>query len=349
MARDVTDTANPPELRRPFMQERNVNQLTVIDPHRPPTFNMGDIERIALAIAKSGMFGIRDPNGVLTLCLLAQAEGQHPAVVFRDYSVISGKPSKKAEAMLRDFISAGGKVEWHTLTDECADATFSHPAGTARISWDKDRAKKAGLGGNGMYAKYPRQMLRSRCISEGVRTVFPGATSGLYVPEEVASFEPANDAPQAADGGEVVEARPEREKVPGITKIKERLRAMMVAGNAPDITLEGFRKLKRDNREDLKTIRDANHEWWTGDGADFEGYGPWIERRTAELTEPEEDGMCAMLIQSMRQCETLQSLANWRDANDEVIAALDGEESRKVQFAYDLHESAIREMDKIHN
>ena len=36
-----------------------------------------------------------------------------------------------------------------------------------------------------MWKKYPRQMLRSRVISEGVRTVFPGATSGLYEVGEV--------------------------------------------------------------------------------------------------------------------------------------------------------------------
>jgi hypothetical protein len=40
-----------------------------------------------------------------------------------------------------------------------------------------------------MWKKYPRQMLRARVVSEGVRTVFPMATSFMYVPEEVAEFE----------------------------------------------------------------------------------------------------------------------------------------------------------------
>ena len=161
-----------------------------------PQFSMSDIERVARAIAMGGLFGSSDPNAVLTLCLLAQAEGQHPAVVFRDYHIIQGKPAKKADAMLRDFIVGGGKVEWHTLDDECADATFSHPAGgTVRIAWDKARVLQAQLGGNAMHKKYPRQMLRARVISEGVRTVYPGATSGLYVPEEAAAF----DSPSPAD------------------------------------------------------------------------------------------------------------------------------------------------------
>jgi hypothetical protein len=165
---------------------------------RPQAFSLSDMERIATAIAKGGLFGSKDPYAVLTLCMLAQAEGQHPAVVFRDYDLIQGKPAKKAEAMLRDFIGSGGTVTWNKLDDECADATFSHPqGGTVTINWTLARATKAGLGSKDMWKKYPRQMLRSRVVSEGVRTVCPNATSGLYVPEEVRDFAPtvADDTP----------------------------------------------------------------------------------------------------------------------------------------------------------
>jgi hypothetical protein len=170
-----------------------MNQLAVIEHPQPqvPAFALSDLERIATAIARGGMFGSKDPHAVLTLCMLAQAEGQHPAVVFRDYDIIQGKPAKKAEAMLRDFIRSGGKVTWNRLDDECADATFSHPqGGEVTINWTMARAQKAQLGGKDMWKKYPRQMLRSRVVSEGVRTVCPNATSGLYVPEEVRDFTP---------------------------------------------------------------------------------------------------------------------------------------------------------------
>jgi len=151
-----------------------------------PVFTMSDMERVANAIAQGGLFGSKDPFAVLTLCMLAQAEGQHPAVVFRDYHIINGKPAKKAEAMQRDFLAAGGRIEWLENTDERCAAVFSHPAGgTATIDWDAKRVAQAQLGSNAMHKKYPRQMLRSRVISEGVRTVFPGATSGLYESGEV--------------------------------------------------------------------------------------------------------------------------------------------------------------------
>lgn len=145
-----------------------------------------DMRQMAEAMAKSKLFGMKTPDEVIALMLVAQANGQHPAAAARDYDIIQGRPSKKAEAMLRDFIAAGGSVQWHRLDNECAEATFSHPhGGTVRIDWDMRRAKEAGLGGKDMYRKFPRQMLRSRCISEGVRTVYPVATGGMYAPEEV--------------------------------------------------------------------------------------------------------------------------------------------------------------------
>ena len=183
----------------------------------------GDMERLAAAIAKSGMFGMKTPEQALTLMAIAQAEGRHPALAARDYDVIAGRPSKKAEAMLRDFLEAGGKVEWHALSDEKADATFHHPqGGKVRIGWDMARANKAGLGGKDMWKKFPRQMLRSRTISEGVRTVWPMATSGLYEPGEVADF-----------SGPTIEHEPEPDRRAEINREVPMAAAAATAPEAP--------------------------------------------------------------------------------------------------------------------
>jgi len=154
-------------------------------------------ERMAHSLVKSGLFGLQTPDQALALMAIAEAEGKHPAIIARDFNIISGRPAKKAEAMMRDFCAAGGAVKWHALDDTIADATFSHPqGGTVRIVWDMERAKQAGLLGRGdMYRKYPRAMLRSRCVSEGVRTVAPFATSGVYTPEEVGDM--VNETPAA--------------------------------------------------------------------------------------------------------------------------------------------------------
>ena len=162
----------------------------------PTTYQIPDLERMARAFSASKLFGVTTPEQALALCLIAQSENRHPASAAQDYHIINGRPAKKAESMLRDFIASGGAVEWHGLDDTKADATFSHPSGgTVRISWDMARASKAGIN-NPMWKKYPRQMLRSRVVSEGVRTVCPGATSGMLVVEEAQDLQPRDVTPR---------------------------------------------------------------------------------------------------------------------------------------------------------
>lgn len=150
-----------------------------------------DMQRMATTVAKSGLFGVKNEDQALALMALCQAEGIHPMTAVRDYHIISGRPALKAETMLARFMQNGGKVEWHALTDQKAEATFSHPqGGSVRLDWTLDRAKQAGLLSNPTWQKYPRPMLRSRLISEGVRTVSPGIVQGVYTPDEIENSAP---------------------------------------------------------------------------------------------------------------------------------------------------------------
>ena len=40
-----------------------------------------EVQGMAAAIAKSGLFGMKTPDQALALMLVAQAEGQHPATI----------------------------------------------------------------------------------------------------------------------------------------------------------------------------------------------------------------------------------------------------------------------------
>lgn len=96
----------------------------------------------------------------------------------------------KATAMAARFEAAGGKITWRKLDDAQAEAEFSHPTGgTIVIGWDLDKAKRAGLAGKDVWKAYPRAMLRSRVVSEGIRTVLPGVLGGKYTPEEAMHIE----------------------------------------------------------------------------------------------------------------------------------------------------------------
>ena len=148
-----------------------------------------DQERMANAIAKSGLFGMKDPIAVLALMAVAQAEGRHPASVAKDYHLIQGRPALKADAMLARFQKAGGMVQWTKYTDDVVTGVFSHPqGGSLEVSWTLAQAKAIGLATKDNWRLYPRAMLRARVISEGIRSVYPGVIVGEYTPEEVGDF-----------------------------------------------------------------------------------------------------------------------------------------------------------------
>ena len=148
-----------------------------------------DIAQMGRVMAASKLFGIQNEQQAIALMLLCQSENMHPAVAMRDFHIISGRPAMKADAMLSRFKAAGGRVRWNQYADDCVSATFTAPDGdTITVDWTPERVKKAQLGGNSMHSKFPRQMLKARCISEGIRAVYPGVLSGLYAPEEVREF-----------------------------------------------------------------------------------------------------------------------------------------------------------------
>jgi hypothetical protein len=154
------------------------------------------MERMAAVVSKSGLFGVKTPEAALSLMLVMQAEGRHPGEAIRDYHVVQNRPVLRADAMLARFQAAGGRIEYTERSDQRVAAKFSHPqGGTVEVDWDQARAKAAGLLNRDNWKSYPRQMLNARVISEGVRAVFPGATSMMYVAEEIADMDGAAPVP----------------------------------------------------------------------------------------------------------------------------------------------------------
>ena len=162
---------------------------------------LNDIKEMAEVAAKSKMFGFKSPDEAMAIMLLCQAENLHPAIAMRDFHVIQGRPALKADAMLARFQAAGGSVKWEEYSDERVSGNFSHPSGgSVTVTWTLEMARKIGLTGKDNWKNYARAMLRARCISEGVRTVYPGCVTGLYTPEEVETFK--TPSPTIKDMGE---------------------------------------------------------------------------------------------------------------------------------------------------
>lgn len=208
--------------------------------------SMSELEKMAEVIVKSELFGCKDTSQAITLMLLAQAEGVHPAIAMRDYHIVEGKPALKADAMLARFQAGGGKIEWEDYTDTKVSARFSHPNSPkpVLIEWSIELANKVTVynkkrgGWEPITSKYnwkayPRQMLKARVISEGIRATFPGVAVGIYTPEEVQDFGPEKDVtPKSVTAGYLQSQPAKRQDI--IIETANEMKAFIVNGQVSD-------------------------------------------------------------------------------------------------------------------
>ena len=166
-----------------------------------------DITNMSVAFAKSGLFGYKSSAEAFSLMMVAQANGIHPAKAVERYHIIQGRPAMKSEAMLAAFQEAGGSIRWLTRNDKVCKLHLEHPqGGELNIEWTIERATKAGLTGKTTWKQYPAAMLSARCVSEGVRALYPACLCGMYTPEEVSDFAPAEKGEQRTYKPEIVQA-----------------------------------------------------------------------------------------------------------------------------------------------
>lgn len=182
------------------------------------TTPIDQIGMMAKAVADSGIFGIKNEAAAFALMCVAQSEGIPPIQAAVQYHVIDGKPALKSEAMLTRFQSAGGSIKWKERNAQRCTLWLSHPkAGELEVTWDMDRAKAAGLSGKNTWRAYPAQMMSARCISEGVRALYPACLSGCYTPEEIRDFDavPPQASPEPAkEPTETPQEAPKEGKAP---------------------------------------------------------------------------------------------------------------------------------------
>jgi hypothetical protein len=212
------------------------------------------IERMAVSVARSGLFGFKTPDQAMSLMLVAQAENLHPAKAIQEYHIINGKPTLKADAMLARFQAAGGRVEWIEYTDTKVVGKFSHQSGgSVTVEWTVEMGRKAGLLGNPTWTKYPRQMLRSRCIAEGIRTVFPGVIVGSYSDEEGEDMTIATAPCQAPP------PPPAPEPVEVVVNVDDLLERIELASTIEGLELlrSDIRRLPKDSEDRKRVIQAA--------------------------------------------------------------------------------------------
>jgi len=198
---------------------------------------MEQMQAMAKSLVASKMFGFKSEAEALSIMLIAQAEGRSPALAARDYHVIQGRPALKADAMLARFQQEGGIVEWDEYTDAKVTGRFSHPKSCPKpvaITWTLDMAKRIGLANRDNWRNYPRAMLRSRVVSEGVRTAYPGIAVGIYTVEEVQDMTKEKDITPTAGAAEAIT---EEQRVK-MSDLHDKVREWLLSGSLTDAYLE---------------------------------------------------------------------------------------------------------------
>ncbi len=204
-----------------------------------------DMQGMAKVMAETGMFG-KTSAQLLALMLIAQAEGQHPAIAAQEYDVIQGRPALKAQAALARFQTSGGKIQWKERSDKVAEAVFSHPAGgELTVKWDMARAQAMGLASKDNWKKQPGIMLQWRCVAEGIRACYPAGLNRMYLAEEVQDFEPMRNVTEPA---QAVATIPEIKETP--------LAPSPPAPQADNPFAERMRAAMKELGEVLSTIHD---------------------------------------------------------------------------------------------
>lgn len=131
------------------------------------------------------------------------ALGLEPLQALASIAVINGRATLSSDLMAAVIRRAGHTLRIVENSPESVTATLIRADDKAfkfEVTWDKDKAMKAGLWGQkGPWSQYPTQMLRARAITEVARQGASEALMGMiYSPEDFGAT--------ITDTGEVIEA-----------------------------------------------------------------------------------------------------------------------------------------------
>lgn len=114
--------------------------------------------------------------------------GMTPMRAARSLSMVKGKVTENADSQLARFKASGGRATFVHLDNVKAVLELVHPNGDKHTeTWTAEDVRIAGLE-KGMFAKYPKAMLRSRVITAGLKSVGWDGAVGTYDPDELAGI-----------------------------------------------------------------------------------------------------------------------------------------------------------------
>jgi hypothetical protein len=154
----------------------------------PTDDEIGATMRLAKALVESGFLprSVDTPAKAVALMLAGREMGMGPMAALRAISIIDGKPVIAADRQLALFKRAGGRAEFSKLDENEAVLHLTHPNGDEHTeSYAVQDAHRAGLTGKDNWKRHPKAMLRSRCITAGLKSVGFEPMADVYDPDEV--------------------------------------------------------------------------------------------------------------------------------------------------------------------
>ncbi len=142
--------------------------------------------KIADAMVKSGILpkGIDTPYKAFAIIQKGREMGVEPMRALTGIYLIEGKTVVSPELKLECFRERGGRVSWVRSDNTVAELALTAANGDKHVETvTMDDMKAAGLSGKDNWRKYPKSMLRARCIAFALRAM--GEGDGSYTPDEL--------------------------------------------------------------------------------------------------------------------------------------------------------------------
>jgi hypothetical protein len=238
-------------------------------------------------LVRSGLVprDIKTAESALFVILSGRDMGLSPVQSLRGIRPIQGKIELSADLQLGLFHRSGGKSQWVELSDKIATLKLLAPWSIEPhlSSFSIEDAKRAQLLSNQTWLKYPKAMLRSRAITQGLKDIGFILGAGVYAPGEIGGSVIIDEATGEVLPGEtdvtptlsagltsthgVIEALPDEERERVVQMAGEF--AELVARADKDAALAKWQELDNDTKIALWGILDKStkktiKEWQAG-------------------------------------------------------------------------------------
>lgn len=210
------------------MKKETTTSLAINETKLDNFGNVGELMQWANTIIESGLLpdSISTPEQVLTIVQHGKELGLSPHIALNNIHVIAGRPVVSS-TMLGAMLKKRG-IEW--VIDEDF-ATIDAPDGTSdkrttyRFFWKSPivgrvmetafsitwkQMEVAQYTGKQNWQKYPKEMMRARCIAYACRSLFPEVLMGSYTDLEMADVDTTTqyETTVTEDGDVVLDIKP---------------------------------------------------------------------------------------------------------------------------------------------